>query len=156
MRDAFGGTFMIQLMLVFLVIYISLLAVGYNYANAFRTKNFIIDYIERYEGYNELSAPIINNFIDKRMSYNVSLSTISDEFKSNHPDAHCDKRGYCIEIKEFNGKTTCLVTTFVTFNIFGIGAGLGPYKITIPSMNVSGEVEIASPYWHNDFKLMEV
>lgn len=156
MRDAFGGAFMLQLMLIFLVIYVSLLAVGYNYAKAFRTKNFIIDYIERYEGYNELSAPVINSFIDKKMGYNIPLSTISNDFKFNHPDAHCDKRGYCIEIREFKGKTTCLVTTFINFNIFGLGAGFGADKITIPSMSVTGEVEIASPYWHNNFNLMEV
>lgn len=156
MRDAFGGTFMIQLMLVFLIIYVSLLAVGYNYAKAFRTKNAIIDYIERYEGYNEYSKDMINNYLDNVIGYNVASEGPNGNYNSNHPGSYCDKRGYCIEIKEFNGKATCLVTTFININIFGIGDGINVARIQIPNVSITGEVEIASPYWHNNFNLMEV
>ena len=46
MRDAFGGAFMIKLMLIFLVIYVCFIAVALNYAKAFKAKNGIIDLIE--------------------------------------------------------------------------------------------------------------
>ena len=49
MRDAFGGTFMIKLGLVFLVVYVSFMAVAINYAKAFRVKNQIINIIEQYQ-----------------------------------------------------------------------------------------------------------
>lgn len=156
MRDALGGTFMIQLMLIFLIIYISLLAVGYNYAKAFRTKNTIIDYLERYEGYNDSSKKAINYYLDNVIKYSVPSENNSGNFKSNHPNAQCDKRGYCIEMVKANGKTTCMVTTFIPINIFGIGEGINVFRINIPNVNISGEVEITSPYWKNDFSVMEV
>ena len=43
MREAFGGTFTIQLILLFLAIYIAFIAVALNYAKAFRVKNQIIN-----------------------------------------------------------------------------------------------------------------
>ena len=46
MRDAFGGLFMIRLMLVFIVIYVAFAAISLNYAKAFRIKNKVISYIE--------------------------------------------------------------------------------------------------------------
>ena len=50
MREAIGGTFLINLMITFLVIYNSLFAVAVNYAIAFRVKNQIINILEQKEG----------------------------------------------------------------------------------------------------------
>ena len=49
MRDAFGGVFMIRLMLVFIFLYVIFTALALNYAKAFRIKNSIIDLIEQTE-----------------------------------------------------------------------------------------------------------
>lgn len=49
MRDAFGGIFTINLLMVFIVIYVAFTAVSLNYARAFRVKNAVIDYIEQNE-----------------------------------------------------------------------------------------------------------
>jgi len=46
MREAFGGMFMLRLMLVFIFIYVVFAAISYNYAQAFKLKNSIISYIE--------------------------------------------------------------------------------------------------------------
>ena len=46
MRDAFGGAFMIKLLIVFIVIYIGFIAIALNYAKAFKVKNKVISYIE--------------------------------------------------------------------------------------------------------------
>ena len=56
MRDAFGGAFMIKVMLIFLGIYIAFMAVALNYAKAFRVKNQIINIIEQYEGYEKKAS----------------------------------------------------------------------------------------------------
>ena len=50
MRDAVGGSFMIKLIIVFLVLYIIFVAVALNYAKAFRVKNKVLDIIEQNEG----------------------------------------------------------------------------------------------------------
>ena len=36
MRDAFGGAFSIQIFLIFILIYVSFIAVSLNYAKAFK------------------------------------------------------------------------------------------------------------------------
>lgn len=99
MRDAFGGTFMIKLMLIFLAIYISFVAVALNYAKAFRVKNSIIDIIEQNEGigdYTDNSTNSVLGQIDNYLntvSYYVNLSNVT----SNNNNLHCYDRGYCIE-----------------------------------------------------------
>ncbi len=49
MRDAFGGAFMIKLLIVFIIIYIGFIAIAVNYAKAFKVKNKVIEYIEENE-----------------------------------------------------------------------------------------------------------
>ena len=49
MRDAFGGVFTMNLLLVFIFIYVAVTAVSLNYAKAFRAKNAVIDFIEQKE-----------------------------------------------------------------------------------------------------------
>ena len=49
MRESFGGAFMIKLVLVFIVVYISFMAVAINYAKAFRVKNQVINILEQYK-----------------------------------------------------------------------------------------------------------
>lgn len=55
MRESAGGLKVLGMVIVFFFIFIMLLAVSINYAQAFRVKNKIIDYIEQYEGYNLLA-----------------------------------------------------------------------------------------------------
>ena len=49
MRDAFGGVFTMNMLLVFIFIFIAFSAISLNYAKAFRVKNAVIDYIEQNE-----------------------------------------------------------------------------------------------------------
>lgn len=49
MRDAFGGSFMIKLFLVFIIIYVGFTAIALNYAKAFKVKNKVIEYLENNE-----------------------------------------------------------------------------------------------------------
>lgn len=50
MRDALGGTVVITIIVVFIVIVLSYLALNVNYTKAFRMKNKIISIYEDYEG----------------------------------------------------------------------------------------------------------
>lgn len=49
MREAFGGVFMIRLMLVFIFVFVAFGAISLNYAKAFKVKNNVIDFIEQQE-----------------------------------------------------------------------------------------------------------
>lgn len=141
MRDAFGGTFMIKLMLIFLAIYIAFIAVALNYAKAFRVKNKIIDIIEQNEGiddYNDTNGVLgdINNYLGQ-VSYYVLLDNIE---ASNTENYHCYKNGYCIEehsIKVNNIDTKYYkVTTYIRINFpfFGL-------NFTIPIQGETRKIE---------------
>lgn len=51
MREAIGGTWLLALVLIFIVLFSSFIAVAINYTKAFRVKNEIINIIERDEGF---------------------------------------------------------------------------------------------------------
>ena len=50
MRDAFGGVFTLQLVVIFMIIVNCFLAFSVNYTKAFRAKNEVRSIIEKYEG----------------------------------------------------------------------------------------------------------
>lgn len=52
MREAIGGTWLLGLVLTFIVFFASFLAVSINYSKAFGVKNNIVDLISKYEGNN--------------------------------------------------------------------------------------------------------
>lgn len=79
MRDAFGGTFMIQILLVFIIIYVGFLGIAINYGKAFRVKNSVIDYLEEHE-INSLEQ---SNMYDK---LNSDLSSILNNFGYKNND----------------------------------------------------------------------
>lgn len=128
MREAFGGAFMIKLMLIFLAIYIAFIAVALNYAKAFRVKNKIIDIIEQSEGISEIDynntnegsvIGNINTYLNN-VSYNVNLTDINNK---NIDNVHCYDRGYCIEeytdTRPVNDGVTSKyykVTTYININ----------------------------------------
>ena len=51
MRESVGGTLLLQIVLVFLTVYIGFMAIVINYGKVFRYKNAIINKIEQNEGY---------------------------------------------------------------------------------------------------------
>lgn len=50
MKDSFGGSIMIYIIILFLGIYIVFIALTLRYAQSFKVKNRIIDWIEQYDG----------------------------------------------------------------------------------------------------------
>lgn len=123
MREAFGGTFTIKLMLIFLAIYIAFIAVALNYAKAFRVKNKIIDIIEQSEGISNYTDTGDDSVIGRINSYLQSVSYHVGTVKN--PDAtYCnDKLGYCIEEStKVNNSLYYTVTTYIRieFPFFGL------------------------------------
>lgn len=83
MRDAFGGVFTMNLLLVFIFIFVAFSAVSLNYAKAFRLKNDIIDFVETNE-INNLSVAKMQSKhtelskIIAKDNYNKSCETLGD------------------------------------------------------------------------------
>ncbi len=86
MRDAFGGVFMMRLMLVFIVILVGFGAISLNYAKAFRIKNKVIDVVEQVAlqksdfGIDEENNAInINTFLNGPKNIKQKLDNIVEE-----------------------------------------------------------------------------
>ena len=85
MREAFGGVFMMRLMLVFVFIFVAFTAISLNYAKAFRIKNKVIDFIEQQEVFD------IDEFFAGANGANLTkLDAILDDAKYNK---ECQKVG---------------------------------------------------------------
>lgn len=67
MRESIGGTFLLQIVLVFLTVYIGFMAIVINYGKVFRIKNTIVNYIEQQEGV--VDCTVARNIIVERVGY---------------------------------------------------------------------------------------
>lgn len=63
MREAIGGTWITQLVIVFMFVFAAFLALSINYSKAFRVKNETLSFVEKNEGINEKSVWFINNYL---------------------------------------------------------------------------------------------
>lgn len=66
MRHAIGTTWILQLVIIFMLIFVAFLALSINYTKAFKIKNDIVTIVEKYEGVSEGedgSISIINNYL---------------------------------------------------------------------------------------------
>ena len=140
MRDAFGGAFMVKLMLVFLVIYVCFIAIALNYAKAFKAKNGIIDYIERYEGFNTTSESLINAYLTN-MKYYVPAQSGRNASYAKQTGATCYDLGYCLESYTDGSGSNYIVTTFMEVNLLGFDS-LAGLSFTVP---IKGEIRIPHP-----------
>lgn len=105
MRDAIGGTFMLRILIIFIVLYIVFMCFAVSYAKTFRLKNGVIDMLEhsQYQNddndWNNIAEGTIKSFLDSS-AYN---------FPSAH---HVQIKNHCEN--EVRGKLTsngvCIVS----------------------------------------------
>lgn len=78
MRESVGGTLLLQIVLVFLTVYIGFMAIVINYGKVFRYKNAIVNRIEQNEGYADCeSIDTMIKDIGYLGDYKVSYTTTS-------------------------------------------------------------------------------
>lgn len=128
MREAIGGTLLIQLVMFFIVIYVAFLAIAINYSITFRVKNQIITLIEEYEGYDN-AKPYIEEYVSNVGYYKANGGfTISKDVCVNNTN------GYCIEELTSTRGKYYKVTTYVSFDFPIIGQ--------LTNFPVSGETRV--------------
>ena len=62
MKETIGNTFVIKLVIVFTLLFSAFLALAISYNKVFRMKNEVLSIIEKYEGINDTSLNVINNY----------------------------------------------------------------------------------------------
>lgn len=140
MRDAFGGTFMFKIIIIFIVFYVTFMAIAANYAKVFKIKNNVINILEQSQ-FNYNDANDWNGIVN-----NGKISTYLSSVAYNHKDndnivndcrnraGQLSSNGVCIR-GESLGKSSAYyeVTVYmvVSFPLFSI-------DFVIP---ISGETE---------------
>lgn len=126
MRDAFGGAFMIKILLVFIFIYIVFTSIALNYAKAFKVKNAVINYLENNEEVDLSKANYRNamqNFFDTEvvgnLNYNANI-TCPGTSKSDK-DYYCDKIGIIIDKTGKSQSTEGVYYTVSTYVKWDLG-----------------------------------
>ena len=97
MKDAIGGVFTIQIILVFLVIINSYLAFSVNYTKAFRIKNHIVAIIEQQEGFNINAASNIESVMQDT-GYNVNRNIVAQCGKDGYVPISNNAGGFCLKL----------------------------------------------------------
>lgn len=136
MREAIGGTWLTQLIIVFMLIFVAFLALSLNYTKAFKVKNELLSIIEKQEGvttgeYGTIG--IINNYLQSNgyhimkpcevNSYGVTdLNNDTIELVTNKDK----KYHYCIQkmnskSSRQDGKVYYKVNIFFYFNLPVLG-----------------------------------
>lgn len=112
MREAVGGAWLFYIIIGFLGIYILFIGFIMNYASAYRASNYVIEYIEEYEGRVNVAGSDVAGMLQTKYGYNA---------QSNGIDTTCRKNA--------NG-AVYTVKTYIPFNI-----PLLDLKIKIPVAN---------------------
>ena len=58
MKDAFGGAFMLRILIVFFVVFVCFMTVAISYVRVYRIKNNVISILEREDNYNDAATKI--------------------------------------------------------------------------------------------------
>ena len=101
MREAIGGTWITQLVIIFMLIFVAFLALSLNYSKAFQMKNEMLTMIEKKEGLttgSNGSIALINNYLAMN-NYHVKKSCKIGTYGVS------DLRGTTIEQVTNDGKT---------------------------------------------------
>lgn len=64
MREAIGGTWIFSIVIVFIVLFTSFLAISVNYSKAFKVKNGIVNIIEKREGISDATVDEISDYLN--------------------------------------------------------------------------------------------
>lgn len=132
MRQTFGGTWIMQLMILFILLFVAFIVLSLNYSKTVRIKNQVIGIIEKYEGLNDKSLEIVNSYLTSA-NYGVTgvctkeatqglygaLSLTNNTLEEARPNV---KYYYCI--KKYRGANTSRyyqLTVFYKFNLPVIG-----------------------------------
>lgn len=137
MKEAMGGTWLTGLVIIFIVLFASFLAYSISYTKAFRTKNEILNLIERNEGFT-VSRNNLDNISDsdlkndksvegkafafiKAMGYNYSVFDGTNDPCTRDNLGKLQKGGYClIKFCPSTGESEKVyykVTTFISLSI---------------------------------------
>ena len=138
MRQTIGGTWLLGLMIVFIMLFVGLTDLTLTYSRTVRIKNEMIVMVEKYEGLNEQSIELVNNYLIYT-NYDVEGTCVSRGEDTTgiygsknlnntnlEPVREGEKYYYCI--KKYDGANTSnyyQIIIFYKFNLPIVGETSG-------------------------------
>ena len=135
MREAVGGTWIMQIAIVFIILFAGYLAMSVNYSKAFKVKNEVVSIIVRNEGVTDEAHREIEEYVTNNSHYVYGACEAGHD---GYPkDSTNGKYLYCVKptcIKNSNfEKAYYKVTVFFKLDL--------PYLGDIFTFRVQGETE---------------
>ena len=150
MREAFGGSWLLGFVALFIVLFSAYLAVSINYTKAFKAKNQIINIIEQNEGMSKSVGNVRNKTDDelkksnktedkiyyylKQAGFVIDKEAVSGRCPDDTEDSTLYEGGYCVKAFSTREGKYYKVTTFVKIELPVIWV-----NITVP---IKGETKI--------------
>ena len=136
MRASIGGTWLLGLMLTFILLFVSFIILTLNYSKTIRIKNDMVSVMEKYEGLNENSIQLMNNFLlsnayratgvctkENKAGVYGGLSLSSNQVEEARPGV---RYYYCIQKYKGASLTNYYqISVFYRFNLPVIGDAAG-------------------------------
>ena len=118
MRESIGGAWILGIVMTFIVLFASFLAISINYSKAFKVKNNVVDLIEKNEGMNEGAAKDIYSYL-RSQGYILKNKCSTDYVGFDMEDSvsSSEKALYCV--KKNNVTTdTALEKSYYSVEVF--------------------------------------
>lgn len=124
MKDAFGGSFILRIMLIFFVVFICFMTVAINFAKTFRIKNNVINILERsrYSSFEEAEASI-DTYL-KKIYYSYPKDRYPNVEKNcKSQGGNLTDYGVCIVTNQSSKNFYYKVTAYIVmdFPLFDVG-----------------------------------
>ena len=162
MREAIGGTWITQLVIVFIFLFVAFLTLSMNYSKAFKVKNEVTTIVEKKGGISDDSIQIINNYLNssgykekgvcETGFYGVNITKDKPAWKEVKKGDKT-RYNYCIAkvravSPNYNKKAYYEVILFFKFNLPVIG--------DIFTFNVHGQTkDVAYPIDHEYIRMKQ-
>lgn len=118
MRESIGGAWILGIVMTFIVLFASFLAISINYSKAFKVKNNVVDLIEKNEGMNSHAVSDIYGYLQSQ-GY-ILKGVCSDGYTGFDKDGESteDKSLYCVKKQSISNEGTGLDKTYYSVEVF--------------------------------------
>lgn len=137
MREAVGGSLLMNLVVIFVGIIIIFFVGILTYSKAYRVKNRIVEIVEKYGNYNNLVVNEISSDL-KAAGYNASKPTKCSDIRNNL----------------INGETAKYKKDNLSGNLNKSGYNYCVFEVTDNSLNENGKYYVVVTFVHFEFPVI--
>lgn len=126
MREGIGSISLYNIIIIFIAVTFALLAATMSYSKAFKVNSNIINALEIYEGYNDLSAAEIDRIL-LTLGYRKENNNCGDKYNTLVDKGNNADFNFCLNLerentKNYNGRYfTYKVTSYMYFDLPIVG-----------------------------------